>query len=149
MRADHGGGVDDDRVQAAGDALPHLALAGSLGAVVGCGPIGSELAQAFARLGTRVTTIETGGIAKGVRYSAPHLYIAVDGDNSADEGIQIWNVGNAATPTFTGTPARVNADGSMRTGVLPTSLNPSAVASRWSSSPAGCRWSRAGRPWRS
>jgi len=29
-------------------------------AVVGCGPIGTELAQTFARLGTRVTTIETG-----------------------------------------------------------------------------------------
>jgi pyruvate/2-oxoglutarate dehydrogenase complex dihydrolipoamide dehydrogenase (E3) component len=29
-------------------------------AVVGCGPIGSELAQTFARLGTQVTTIETG-----------------------------------------------------------------------------------------
>jgi pyruvate/2-oxoglutarate dehydrogenase complex dihydrolipoamide dehydrogenase (E3) component len=29
-------------------------------AVVGCGPIGTELAQAFARLGTEVTTIETG-----------------------------------------------------------------------------------------
>jgi pyruvate/2-oxoglutarate dehydrogenase complex dihydrolipoamide dehydrogenase (E3) component len=29
-------------------------------AVVGCGPIGTELAQAFARLGSAVTTIETG-----------------------------------------------------------------------------------------
>jgi pyruvate/2-oxoglutarate dehydrogenase complex dihydrolipoamide dehydrogenase (E3) component len=29
-------------------------------AVVGCGPIGSELAQTFARLGTEVTTIESG-----------------------------------------------------------------------------------------
>ncbi len=29
-------------------------------AVVGCGPIGAELAQAFARLGTEVTTIEVG-----------------------------------------------------------------------------------------
>jgi pyruvate/2-oxoglutarate dehydrogenase complex dihydrolipoamide dehydrogenase (E3) component len=29
-------------------------------AVVGCGPIGSELAQAFARLGTAVTAIQTG-----------------------------------------------------------------------------------------
>jgi pyruvate/2-oxoglutarate dehydrogenase complex dihydrolipoamide dehydrogenase (E3) component len=29
-------------------------------AVVGCGPIGTELAQAFARLGTEVTTVDTG-----------------------------------------------------------------------------------------